>query len=73
MRTTKTLTIVHKNKNMIYEITIGIEAQSEQQATEIAKALVEIKNKLSDNDIKDLAKILKSNPSIVKTAKKLLG
>lgn len=58
---------------MIYEITIGIEAQSEQQATEIAKALVEIKNKLSDNDIKDLAKILKSNPSIVKTAKKLLG
>lgn len=58
---------------MIYEITIGIEAQSEQHATEIAKALVEIKNKLSDNDIKDLAKILKSNPSIVKTAKKLLG
>jgi hypothetical protein len=58
---------------MKYEITIGIEAQSEQQATEIATALVEIKNKLSDNDIKDLAKILKSNPSIVKTAKKLLG
>lgn len=58
---------------MIFEITIGIEAQSEQQAAEIAKALVEIKNKLSDNDIKDLAKLLKNNPSIVKTAKKFLG
>ncbi len=58
---------------MIYEITIGIEAQSEQQATELAKALVEIKNKLSDSDVKDLAKILKTNPSIVKTAKKFLG
>jgi len=58
---------------MIYEITIGIEAQSEQQATELAQALIEIKNKLSDNDVKDLAKLLKSNPGIVKTAKKLLG
>lgn len=58
---------------MKYEITIGIEAQSEQQATEIVNALVEIKNRLSDNDVKDLAKLLKSNPSIVKTAKKLLG
>lgn len=58
---------------MIYEITIGIEAQTEQQATELAKALIEIKNRLSDSDVKDLAILLKNNPSIVKTAKKLLG
>jgi hypothetical protein len=58
---------------MIYEITIGIEAQNEQQAVELAKALIEIKNKLSDGDVKDLAILLKNNPSIVKTAKKLLG
>ncbi len=58
---------------MKHEITIGIEAQSEQQAVEIAKALIEIKNNLSDSDLKDLAKLLKSNPSIVKTAKKLLS
>lgn len=58
---------------MIYEITIGIEAQTEQQAAELAKALVDIKNKLSDSDVKDLAKLLKNNPTIVKTAKKFLG
>lgn len=61
-----------KNKNMKYEITIGIEAQSEQQATEIAYNLVDIINRLSVSDVKDLAKILKTNPSIVKTAKKFL-
>jgi len=58
---------------MIHEITIGIEAQSEQQAVELAKALIEIKNHLSDADLKDLAKLLKSNPNIVRTAKKFLG
>jgi hypothetical protein len=58
---------------MIHEITIGIEAQTEQQAVELAKALIEIKNNLSDVDLKDLAKLLKTNPTIVKTAKKLLG
>ena len=58
---------------MIHEITIGIEAQTEQQAVELAKALIEIKNNLSDIDLKDLAKLLKTNPTIVKTAKKLLG
>ena len=58
---------------MIHKITIGIEAQSEQHAVELAQALIEIKNNLSDNDVKDLAKLLKSNPTIVKTAKKLLG
>ena len=58
---------------MVHVITIGIEAQSEQQALELAKALIEIKNSLSDNDLKDLAKLLKTNPSIIKTAKKYLG
>lgn len=54
-------------------MTIGIEAQSEQQAVELVKALIEIKNNLSDTDLKDLAKILKTNPSIVKKAKQFLG
>lgn len=58
---------------MNYEITIGIEAQTEQQATELAKALIEIKNNLSDIDLKDLAKLLKTNPTIVKKAKQFLG
>ena len=58
---------------MIFEIKVGIDAESEQKATEIVKALIEIKNNLSDKDLKDLAKLLKTNPSIVKTAKKLLG
>lgn len=58
---------------MIYEINIGIEAPSEQKATELAQALIDIKNHLSDADLKDLANLLKKNPSIVKTAKKFLG
>lgn len=58
---------------MIYEIKIGIEAHSEKQATDIAQDLVTIKNNLSDKDLKDLAKLLKQNPAIVKQAKHLLG
>jgi hypothetical protein len=58
---------------MIHEIKIGIEAQDEQQATEIAQNLIDIKNNLSDKDLKDLAKLLKQNPAIVKTAKRLMG
>ncbi len=58
---------------MIFEIKIGIDASSEQEAIELVKALADIKNSLSDKDLKDLAKILKANPSIVKTAKKLLS
>ncbi|HWY11790.1 MAG TPA: hypothetical protein VN026_10720 [Bacteroidia bacterium] len=58
---------------MKYEIKISIEAKDEATALEIVRALIEIKNNLSDNDLKELAKLLKSNPSIVKTAKKLLG
>jgi len=62
--------ILHKMK---HEITIGIEAQSEKQAEELAQALVQIKNSLSDKDLLDLAKILKEKPGIIKTAKKFLG
>ncbi len=58
---------------MVHKITIGIEAQSEKQAEELAKALVEIKNSLSDKDLLDLANLLKEKPGIVKTAKKFLG
>lgn len=58
---------------MIHEIKIGIEAQSEKQATDIVKDLITIKNNLSDSDLKDLAKLLKENPAIVKQAKHLLG
>lgn len=58
---------------MIYEIKIGIEAHSEKQATDIVKDLITIKNNLSDSDLKDLAKLLKENPAIVKQAKRLLG
>jgi hypothetical protein len=58
---------------MIHEIKIGIEAQDEQHATEIAQNLIDIKNHLSDKDLKDLAKLLKHNPAIVKTAKRLMG
>jgi len=58
---------------MIHEIKIGIEAHSEQKAIDIAKDLIEIKNHLSDKDLKDLAKILKHNPDVIQTAKKFLG
>lgn len=58
---------------MEYEIKIGIAAQSEQQAIAIVQDLITIKNHLSDKDLKDLANLLKKNPGIIKTAKKLLG
>ncbi|MDP2385684.1 MAG: hypothetical protein Q8M29_04895 [Bacteroidota bacterium] len=58
---------------MLYEVTIGIEAPNEQQATEITQALLGIVNNLSVADLKDLAKLLKENPGIVQKAKKYLG
>lgn len=58
---------------MKYEIKIGIEAQSEKQAVDIATDLVDIKNSLSDKDLKELKNLLKYNPEIIKTAKKFLG
>lgn len=58
---------------MVYEVTIGIEAPNEQQATELTQALLGIVNNLSVTDLKDLAKLLKENPGIVQKAKKYLG
>ena len=58
---------------MEHQITIGIKADSQQKAIEIAQALAEIKNALSENDLLELAQLLKSKPGIVKTAKRLLG
>lgn len=58
---------------MRQEITIGIEAPSKEYAQRIAEALVQIKNSLSDKDLVDLARLLKENPGIIKTAKKFLG
>lgn len=58
---------------MVHEIKIGINAPTQEQATELAQALIDIKNHLSDKDLKDLAKLLKTNPNIVKTAKQFLG
>ncbi len=58
---------------MIHEITIGIEAPDREQAVALAQALVQIKNSLSDQDLKDLARLLKEKPGMVKTAKRFLG
>jgi hypothetical protein len=58
---------------MTHKISIGIEAPNEQKAVELAKALVQIKNSLSDKDLLDLAKILKENPGIIQIAKKYLS
>ena len=58
---------------MKYEFRIAINAKDKDEAVLLLFAMLEIKNCLSDNDLKDLAKLLKSNPSIVKTAKKFLG
>ncbi|MDP1801329.1 MAG: hypothetical protein Q8L81_08255 [Bacteroidota bacterium] len=58
---------------MIYTIKLGIEAQSEQQAIDIANDLAELKNLLSDKDLKELKKVIKKNPGIVETAKKFLS
>lgn len=58
---------------MEYQVTIGIEAQSKSKAEDVALDLINIKNALSDEDLKALAKILKTKPGIIQTAKKLLG
>jgi len=57
---------------MEHQITIGIEADSQQKALEIAQALIDIKNVLSESDLLELAFLLKSKPGLVKTAKKFL-
>lgn len=58
---------------MEHQITIGIEAESQQKAVAIVQALVQIKNCLSEQDLIELAKILKEKPGVVKMAKKFLG
>lgn len=58
---------------MEYQITIGIKAESQPKAIEIAQALTDIKNVLTEGDLLELARLLKSKPGLVKTAKKFLG
>lgn len=58
---------------MEYQITIGIQAESQPKAVQIAQALTEIKNVLTEADLLELAKLLKTKPGLVKTAKKFLG
>jgi hypothetical protein len=57
---------------MKHEFKISIDAKDRDEAVLLLFAMLEIKNCLSDNDLKELAKILKKNPAIVKTAKKFL-
>lgn len=57
---------------MEHKITLGIEAESQQKAIAIVQALTDIKNALSESDLIELAKLLKSKPGLVKTAKKYL-
>lgn len=58
---------------MRHEVKIVIEAKDYETALAIVKDMIEIKGCLSDQDHKDLAKVLKQKPGIVKTAKKLFG
>lgn len=58
---------------MEYQITIGIKAESQPKAIEVAQALTDIKNVLTESDLLELARLLKSKPGLVKTAKKFLG
>lgn len=58
---------------MVHEIKLGIEASSKEKAIDIANDLVELKNLLSDKELKDLKKVIKKNPGIVQQAKQFLG
>ncbi|OFY86578.1 MAG: hypothetical protein A3F72_08870 [Bacteroidetes bacterium RIFCSPLOWO2_12_FULL_35_15] len=58
---------------MEHIIKIGIQASSKQKAEEIATDLLSIRNSLNDADLKALAQLLKTNPSIITTAKNFLG
>lgn len=58
---------------MEYIIKIGIQAQSQSKAEEIATDLMGIRNALSDADLKELKNLLEKNPGIVQTAKKFLS
>jgi hypothetical protein len=58
---------------MEYIIKMGIQAQTKPEAEDIAKDLLIIRNALNNADLKTFAKLLKTNPEIVQTAKKYLG
>ena len=58
---------------MEYIIKIGLHAESQSKAQEIASDLMSIKNSLSDADLKELKNLLEKNPGIVQTAKKFLN
>ena len=58
---------------MEHIIKIGIVAPSKQKAEDIANDLLSIRNSLNDADLKVLATLLKTNPSLINTAKSFLG
>ena len=58
---------------MEYIIKIGLHAQSEAKAQEIAMDLMGIRNALNDADLKELKNLLEKNPGIVQTAKRFLS
>ncbi len=58
---------------MIHEIKLGIEAPTKAHAVDIANDLVELKNLLSDTELKDLKNVIKKKPGIVQQAKQFLG
>lgn len=58
---------------MEHQVTLGLDTESKAKAIEVAEALVSIRNILGDADTIDLARLLKSKPGLIKTAKKFLG
>ena len=58
---------------MEHKVTLGFDTPTKEKAIEVAEALVQIRNILGDADTVELAKLLKKNPGIIKTAKRVLG
>jgi hypothetical protein len=58
---------------MEFIIKMAFDAQSKQKAEDRATDLMGINNALNEADLKELRKLLESNPGIVQTAKKFLG
>lgn len=56
-----------------YHFNVQIESESIEKAREALTAMLDLKKKLSHDDLVGLAKKIKNNPSIIKTAKTLLG
>lgn len=57
---------------MEHKVTLGLDTPTMERAIEVAEALVSIRNIIGDTDTIELAKLLKANPGIIKTAKKFL-